>query len=64
MIMPPDTRRITNTKMSNMPLAIEILRHYPDVDASDITCLGNAGGFSGAWLWKITTPPGPLCLRK
>jgi len=50
--------------MSNTSLAIEILRHFPDVDALDIRCLGNAGGFSGACLWRITTPAGPLCLRK
>ncbi|MDP6553961.1 MAG: phosphotransferase [Pirellulaceae bacterium] len=50
--------------MSNTSLAMQILRHFPDVDARDIQYLGNAGGFSGACLWKITTPSGPLCLRE
>jgi len=43
---------------------MEILRHFPSVDAHDVECLGNAGGFSGACLWKIGTPAGRLCLRK
>lgn len=49
--------------MSDLNPVIEILRHFPGVDARDIVCLGNAGGFSGACLWRITTPTGPLCLR-
>ena len=41
----------------------EILRRFPKVDVRNVENLGNAGGFSGACLWKITTPAGPLCLR-
>jgi Ser/Thr protein kinase RdoA (MazF antagonist) len=51
-------------KMSHPPLAMEILQQFPGVDPQDIECLGNAGGFSGACLWKITTQPGLLCVRK
>lgn len=50
--------------MSNMPSPSEILRHFPGVEAQEIVALGNAGGFSGARLWKITTPAGTLCLRR
>lgn len=51
--------------MSNMSLAIEVLQHFPEVEMQDIACLGNAGGFSGACLWKITTASGgTLCLRR
>lgn len=49
--------------MSDLHPIAEILRHFPGVDVLDIVCLGNAGGFSGACLWRITTPAGPLCLR-
>jgi homoserine kinase type II len=36
----------------------------PDCQPQAVQFLGNAAGFSGARLWKLTTPRGPLCWRR
>ena len=42
-----------------------VLSQYPDdCQPTSIQSLGNAGGFSGAQLWKLQTPRGELCLRR
>jgi len=47
----------------NSPL--QVLSEYPDdCQPTSIQCLGNAGGLSGAQLWKLQTPRGELCLRR
>lgn len=48
---------------------IELVRHvlaeYPaECQALEIQPLGNAGGFSGALIWRCQTRLGPLCLRR
>ena len=44
--------------------AAEVLRHYPRLPWSGAPQpLGNRGGFSGARLWRLDGPAGPLCLR-
>lgn len=42
-----------------------ILTAYPSLGGVlDVETLGNAGGFSGARFWRLTTAAGPLCLRR
>ncbi|MBL8827942.1 MAG: phosphotransferase [Planctomycetaceae bacterium] len=42
-----------------------ILAHYPaDCQPTAIEYLGGAGGFSGSQFWRLTTPRGPLALRR
>ena len=44
--------------------AAEILRQYPrPLWSGEPRPLGNRGGFSGARLWRLDGPAGPLCLR-
>ena len=44
--------------------AAEVLRQYPRPLWSGAPLpLGNRGGFSGARLWRLDGPAGPLCLR-
>ena len=48
-----------------MSITETILQTYPDdCHPSHIQHLGNAGGFSGAQLWRLQSPRGELCLRK
>ncbi len=53
--------------MSADPLntaAAEVLRQYPRPLYTGVPLpLGNRGGFSGARLWRLDGPAGPLCLR-
>jgi Ser/Thr protein kinase RdoA (MazF antagonist) len=42
--------------------AAAALRHY-GLSFAGADPLGNRGGFSGARLWRVPTPAGPLCLR-
>jgi Ser/Thr protein kinase RdoA (MazF antagonist) len=45
-------------------VAVRVLGHYPAVlRQGPLEPLGNRGGFSGARLWRLQTPAGPLCLR-
>jgi Ser/Thr protein kinase RdoA (MazF antagonist) len=46
-----------------MPSTQEILQAY-SVQVSGLTSLGSAGGFSGAWFWRVATPTVSLCLRR
>lgn len=42
-----------------------VICQYPkDCQPSAFQSLGNAGGFSGARLWRLQTPLGELCLRR
>ncbi len=44
--------------------ALEVLRRYPrPLRMGAPLPLGNRGGFSGARLWRLDGPAGPLCLR-
>ena len=44
---------------------LEVLTAYAeDCKALRAEFLGSAGGFSGAEIWRIQAPAGPLCLRK
>lgn len=52
-IMPPDSLAIA-----------DILRLWPLPPPERIESLGNAGGFSGAQLWRLTVGPAQFCLRK
>ncbi|HEY7156206.1 MAG TPA: phosphotransferase [Gemmataceae bacterium] len=53
--------------MSLLPLHSDALavhlRYPPFCRQGTLTPLGNRGGFSGADLWRIDGPAGPLCLR-
>jgi homoserine kinase type II len=43
----------------------QVLAHYPpDCRPSNVEPLGSAGGYSGARLWRLAAPRGPLCLRR
>jgi Ser/Thr protein kinase RdoA (MazF antagonist) len=43
---------------------LEVLAHYPAfLHHGRLEPLGNRGGFSGARLWRLAAPGGPLCLR-
>jgi Ser/Thr protein kinase RdoA (MazF antagonist) len=45
-------------------LVLAVLARYPAVLRQGLRePLGNRGGFSGARLWRLHTPAGPLCLR-
>src|SRR5262245_5888898 len=45
--------------------ATAVLTQYPaDCRPRAVEVLGNAGGFSGARLWRITAERGLLCLRR
>ncbi len=50
--------------MSDLPQIKNVLDHYGIPVVESIEPLGNAGGFSGADLWRVTTPQGLFCLRK
>lgn len=54
------------SEMVTMDDAISrVLSHYQGLGPVErIECLGSAGGFSGACFWRISTPNGPLCLRR
>lgn len=41
-----------------------VLRHWPLPPPERIEPLGNAGGFSGAALWRLTIGPAQFCLRQ
>jgi homoserine kinase type II len=42
-----------------------VLRQYPQPCRPEtIVCLAGAGGFSGAYFWRLTTALGQLCLRR
>lgn len=42
-----------------------VISQYPeDCRPNSIQCLGNAGGFSGAVLWRLTSRRGELCVRQ
>ena len=42
-----------------------VVRLYPDdCQPHEVEPLHGAGGFSGARLWRLETPRGPLCLRR
>jgi Ser/Thr protein kinase RdoA (MazF antagonist) len=44
--------------------AMEVLKQYSPLLSSGLPRpLGNHGGFSGARLWRVDGPAGPLCLR-
>jgi homoserine kinase type II len=44
--------------------ARQVLAHYPfALREGTLVALGNGGGFSGARLWRLEGPFGPLCLR-
>lgn len=43
-------------------IARQVIARYA-VDAPSLQSLGNHGGFSGAWLWRVDSPRGPYCLR-
>ena len=38
-------------------------RYPPALREGELLALGNAGGFSGARLWRLQGPLGSLCLR-
>jgi Ser/Thr protein kinase RdoA (MazF antagonist) len=40
-----------------------VLRHYSLACQGALAPVGNHGGFSGARLWRVANPAGPLCLR-
>lgn len=43
----------------------EVLSNYAEAyQPTAVQELGNAGGFSGASLWRLATPAGTLCLRR
>ncbi len=45
-------------------LVLAVLARYPALLRQGLRePLGNRGGFSGARLWRLATPAGPLCLR-
>jgi len=45
-------------------MARGVLAHYPVASGgTEVTGLGNRGGFSGARLWRVTATGGALCLR-
>jgi Ser/Thr protein kinase RdoA (MazF antagonist) len=46
-----------------MPLADDVLAHYPDRLRGPIAALGNHGGFSGARIFRVSSDAGALCLR-
>jgi Ser/Thr protein kinase RdoA (MazF antagonist) len=51
---------------NDLPLdlaAQAVLHHYPLPRGPSLVALGNRGGFSGARLWRVGSPAGPLCLR-
>ncbi len=39
-------------------------RYAAPFQPSSVECLGNAGGLSGARIWRLATPRGPACLRQ
>lgn len=42
-----------------------VLAAYPaDCQPQEAEFLSSAGGFSGAWFWRLQAPRGPLCLRR
>lgn len=49
-----------------MPLdnVAAVIQHWPLPPPERIEPLGNAGGFSGAELWRLTIGPAQFCLRK
>lgn len=54
---PADPERMTNLQ--------SIFAEYPNVAiATEPKFLANAGGFSGAAFWRVTTDQGDLCLRR
>lgn len=43
----------------------QILNQYPpELRGHQVRPLGNAGGFSGASIWKLESAQGPLCVRR
>jgi hypothetical protein len=44
-------------------LARLVLGHWPAVFRGTLVPLGGAGGFSGARLWRLSTPAGDFCLK-
>ena len=47
------------------PAIFHILERYniPGLRPQSVSFLGGAGGFSGAWIWRIESPLKTLCLR-
>ncbi|HJT35017.1 MAG TPA: phosphotransferase [Pirellulales bacterium] len=42
-----------------------VLAAYPaDCQPQEVEFLSSAGGFSGAWIWRLQAPRGTLCLRR
>jgi Ser/Thr protein kinase RdoA (MazF antagonist) len=41
----------------------QVLSAYPSPLRGTVEALGNRGGFSGARIWRVHGPGGPLCLR-
>jgi Ser/Thr protein kinase RdoA (MazF antagonist) len=51
--------------MQRFPQIEAVISQYPaDCQSHAVECLGNAGGFSGAMLWRVTATRGQLCLRR
>jgi Ser/Thr protein kinase RdoA (MazF antagonist) len=51
--------------MQRFPEIEAVLSMYPpDCLPNTVDCLGAAGGFSGARIWRITAARGQLCLRR
>lgn len=44
-------------------VAVRVLARYPSPLRGALEALRNRGGFSGARLWRLRAPGGPLCLR-
>ena len=44
-------------------LAYEVLQQYDLREVTDVVSLGNAGGFSGAALWRVLAQENQVCLR-
>ena len=44
-------------------LANQVLRQYALGSVTEVSALGNAGGFSGARFWRVTADGQQFCLR-
>jgi homoserine kinase type II len=51
--------------MQRFPEIEGVLSRFPaDCQPGTVDCLGSAGGFSGAMIWRVTASRGQLCLRR